>query len=105
MFRGNPFQSLLKKLPTYMQNRFAITLALFGIWMLVFDKHDLLTQIKLQRSMSKLKEDKKFYKQKIEEVKADQLDVQMNKEKYAREKYYMSRSNEDVFIIEEEKGE
>ena len=53
--------------------------------------------------MSKLKEDKKFYEQKIEEAKGDQLDVQLNKEKYAREKYFMSRTNEDVFIIGEKK--
>jgi cell division protein FtsB len=71
--------------------------------MLFFDKHDLLTQIKLQSSVSKLREDTKFYEQKIEDAKADRLDIQQNKEKYAREKFFMSRSNEDVFIIDEKK--
>ena len=102
-FQGNPFKPLLKYVPKAYQNRYYLVLALFGVWMLFFDKHDLWTQIQLQRSMSKLKEDKKFYEQKIEEAKGDQLDIQLNKEKYAREKYFMSRPNEDVFIIEEKK--
>lgn len=93
----------MRSLPSWLQNRYYLILVVFGIWMLFFDKHGFWTQIQLQRSMGKLKEDRKFYEQQIEEAKTDQLDVQSNKEKYAREKYYMSRSNEDVFIIEEKK--
>jgi cell division protein DivIC len=103
MFKGNILKPILQYVPKSFQNKYYLTLALFGVWMLLFDKHDFWTQIQLQRSMSKLKEDKKFYEQKILEAKGDQLDVQLNKEKYAREKYFMSRSNEDVFIIEEKK--
>jgi cell division protein DivIC len=101
MPRVNPFKPLLRKIPEQFRNRYYITLGLFLVWVLVFDKHDLWTQIQLQNSIGKLKDDKKFYEQKIEEARADRLDVQQNKEKYAREKYFMSRSNEDVFIIEE----
>jgi cell division protein DivIC len=103
--RGNSFKTIMRSLPSWANNRYYITLALFGIWMLFFDKHGFWTQIKLQNSMGKIKEDKKFYELKIEETKADQLDVQMHKEKYAREKYFMSKSNEDVFIIDEKKEE
>ncbi len=101
MFKVNPFKPLLRRIPEQFRNRYYITLALFLVWVLIFDKHDLWTQIQLQNSISKLKEDKKFYEQKIDEARTDRLDVQQNKEKYAREKYFMSRSNEDVFIIEE----
>jgi cell division protein FtsB len=99
----NIFKPFLRRIPTAFRNRYYLTLALFMIWMLFFDKHDLLTQIKLQSSVSKLKEDTKFYEQKIEDAKADRFDIQQNKEKYAREKFFMSRSNEDVFIIDENK--
>jgi cell division protein DivIC len=71
--------------------------------MIFIDKHDLWTQFKLSSTMSKLHEDKKYYESKIDEIKADQKDIEMHKEKFAREKYFMSKSNEDVFIIEEKK--
>jgi cell division protein DivIC len=71
--------------------------------MVFIDKHDLWTQFKLSSTMSKLQEDRKYYEGKIDEIKADQKDIEMHKEKFAREKYFMSKSNEDVFIIEEKK--
>ncbi len=99
----NIFKPFLRRIPPAFRNRYYLTLALFMVWMLFFDKHDFLTQIKLQSSVNKLKEDTKFYEQKIEKAKADRFDIQQEKEKYAREKFFMSRSNEDVFIIEEKK--
>lgn len=103
LFRVNPFKPLLRKLPKPISNRYYLALILFGVWMLFIDKHDLWTQFKLSTTMSKLKEDKKYYEAKIEEIKADQKDIEQHKEKFAREKYFMSRANEDVFIIEEKK--
>lgn len=103
VFRVNPFKPLLKRIPSPLRNRYSLILLLFTVWMLFIDKHDLWTQIKLSSSLRKLKTDKKYYEAKIEEVKNDQKDIEQHKEKFAREKYFMSKSNEDVFIIEEKK--
>ena len=46
-------------------------------------------------------EDKRFYTEKIEDAEQERLDLDINDEKFAREQYYMKKSNEDVFIIEE----
>lgn len=45
--------------------------------------------------------DKVMYEEKIEEVKQECLDLEVNKEKFVCEQYYMKKWDEDVFIIEE----
>jgi len=57
------------------------------------------TQYQLQTSLDKLKSDRIFYEEKIQEVKEEADDIALNKEKFAREKYYMKKKNEDVFVI------
>lgn len=95
----NPFQVFMKQLPAPFQNRYFVILVLFFAWMVFFDKHDMLTQWQLSNSVERLEFDKTFYKGEIEEVRKDLLNLELNKEKFAREKYFMQKSNEDVFII------
>jgi len=83
-------------------NKFFLVLVLFFGWMIFFDKHDVLTQFRLQRSVNQLEEDKTYYSEKIQEAYQAKQDLEVNKEKYAREKYFMKKRNEDVFIIEKE---
>jgi len=63
------------------------------------------TQYQLQQSLNKLKSDKTFYEEKIKEVRQEALDIEQNKEKFAREKYFMKKKNEDVFVIVREEEE
>ena len=100
--RNNPFRPLLKKIPAPFRNRYFLVLVLFIGWMVFFDKHDVLTGFKLQQTLSHLEADKVYYQERIEDAKEDRLDLDQNKEKYAREHYYMQKSDEDVFIIVEE---
>ena len=53
----------------------------------------------MQQSLDKLKSDKIFYEKKIIEVREAAEDIALNKEKFAREKYFMKKRNEDVFVI------
>ncbi|MEO1515296.1 MAG: septum formation initiator family protein [Bacteroidota bacterium] len=100
--RNNPFKPIIKKIPAPLRNAYFILLALFFFWMIFFDKHDFLTQWQLQGSLDKLEEDKTFYKEKIKEVRQEIKEVDRDKEKFARENYFMKKDNEDVFIIVEE---
>ena len=72
--------------------------------MTFFDSNDLLSQAKLSRQQSELLDAKEFYKDKIAEVK-EERDALMNDdkllEKIAREKYFLKKENEDIFIIVE----
>ena len=65
--------------------------------MAFIDKHNLLTQMSLQNSIEKMEGDRNFYTDKIKEAKSDRIDLIKNTERFARERYYMSKNNEDVF--------
>ncbi len=56
----------------------------------------------MSKKLSDLEEDKEYYVQKIAEVQKDRTELMSNPElleKYAREKYYMKRPGEEVFIL------
>ena len=90
------------KLPAPLRNRYFITAVLFIGFMMFFDRHDVFTNFRLQRTVNKLEDDRLFYQKKIEEAKQERLDMDVNKERFARESYFMQRNNEDVFIITDE---
>lgn len=73
--------------------------------MLFFDSNDLFSQYRLSRKQSELEQTKAFYQEKIQEVKSDRealLNDDDLLEKMAREKYFMKKDNEDVYVIVEE---
>jgi cell division protein DivIC len=88
-------------LPESFLNKFTITGIVFFIWMFFFDKNKWLNQWQLSQSIYRLEKEKKNLATLIVEAKKDKEDLDKNKEKYAREKYYMHKPNEDVFIFEE----
>ncbi|MCF8244055.1 MAG: hypothetical protein K9J37_02965 [Saprospiraceae bacterium] len=97
----NPLQVITKKLPKPLRNKYFLSIAIFAAVMIFFDKHDLLTQWKLRGSVKRLEHDKGYYEQRIEQAKLDQDNINNNKEQFAREKYHMHKSGEDVFIVQE----
>lgn len=87
------------------RNYYLISGVAFLIWMLFFDSNDIYSQYQLRSKRAELENEKEYYQKKIEEVKADRealLKDQELLEKFAREKYYMKKNNEDVFVIVEE---
>lgn len=81
-------------------NKYVIVTAVFFVWLLIFDKHNYVTQKKLAQTIENLEAEKQKYLDLIEEVKIEKIDLERNKEKYAREHYYMHKENEEVFIFE-----
>lgn len=102
MASNNLFKPLLDLLPPQLRNKYFLILAIFFAILIFVDKHDLISQFRLQRTVNKLEQDKRFYKHKIEEAEANRAAFDENKERYAREQYRMKRTDEDVFIIVEE---
>lgn len=104
-FTSNPWQSLWQRLPAPLQNRYYLTLLIFFFIMIFLDRHSLWTQFKLYRAQHRLEADKEYYQEKIKEARdeAVNFDKSKEKERYAREHYFMNRPNEDVYIIQEAK--
>ena len=95
---------LLTRIPSWLKNKFLISIIAFIAWMLFFDKNDYITQHTRTRELEKLQKSKQYYtsqiaseKQQLEHLKSNPATL----EKYAREKYFMKRDNEEVFLIPE----
>ena len=96
-----------KQLPSWLRNRYTVTLICFFIYMLFFDRHDLISQMQLKQELGKLEENKDYYKLQIKQTSEDLNDLLTNDnnlEKFAREKYLMKKPNEDIFVIVEDKA-
>jgi len=80
-------------------NRYTVICFCFAVWMLFFDRHDILTHIYLSNRVNELEDETHFYEKGIEETHLMYDQINNNIEKYAREKYYMHRPGEEVYII------
>ncbi len=84
------------------KNKYILSLIVFGVWISFFDRNDLFTQLTRKQELKKLEGSAAFYETEIANTKKDLTDLN-NKpailEKFAREKFYLKRPNEDIFII------
>jgi cell division protein FtsB len=93
----------LSRIPSWVKNKYLLTLIAFVIWMIFFDTKDMLSQRERSQELRELQQSKAYYtdeiareKKALEELKSNPAAI----EKYAREKYLMKRDNEDLFIIQ-----
>lgn len=83
-------------------NRYVIVLVFFGVWMVFLDNTSYMDHRVLNKQLDELEDNKKYYQ---DEIRKDDENIKLLKnpdqiEKYAREKYYMKRDSEDIYIIE-----
>jgi cell division protein FtsB len=83
-------------------NRYIIVLVFFAVWMLFIDNTSYMEHRILNKQLNELEDNKKYYQ---DEIHKDDENIKLLKnpdqiEKYAREKYYMKRDSEDIYIIE-----
>lgn len=93
------------KIPSFLKNKYALTAAVFLIWISFFDENNLITQYQYQTELSKLQDEEVFYKEELVKIQASLKELQTNPktlEKFAREKYLMKKDNEELFVIVEE---
>ncbi|MDP5000675.1 MAG: septum formation initiator family protein [Flavobacterium sp.] len=97
-------KNLISKYPflKFLVNRYILVLILFGIWMMFFDNYSYLEHRVLDKEINEIEDNINYYKS---EIKKDSTSIKHLKnddrvEKYAREKYYMKRENEDIYIID-----
>lgn len=92
----------MKKLISFFKSKYVITFLTLLIWILFFDRYDLLSQLEQRKELAKLKIDRDYYLSEIEKNTRDLKELQTNPitlEKYAREKYLMKKDDEEIFVI------
>ncbi|MFD2588310.1 septum formation initiator family protein [Croceitalea marina] len=93
-----------KKWFKLLTNMYVLVLTIFVIWMVFFDTNSLLIHLELQGEIKKLEQQKEFLQNEITKDKKvlKELSTPEELEKFAREKYYMKKDNEEIFLIEYE---
>lgn len=86
----------------FISNKYIWVLLFFASWMLFLDNYSYLDHRVLDKQIDELEDNKKYY---LDEIKKDEENIKLLKnpdqvEKYAREKYYMKKDSEDIYIIE-----
>ena len=98
----------MKRLIDLFKNKFFLVTLAFLVWMIFFDKNDLFSQYEYRRQVSKLTQERDFYKAQTDQVTKELNELSSNPqqlEKFAREKYLMKKDNEDVYLVVPEKTE
>ena len=100
----NKLKNLITKYPflKFLANRYVLVLIFFAVWLLFLDNYSYLEHRVLNREINEIEENTNYYKT---EIKKDSTSIKELKnhdqvERYAREKYYMKRDSEDIYIIE-----
>ena len=83
---------------------YILILILFLVWMLFFDTNSYFIHKELNDDVKALEDNIEYYKDEIDNDKRFILKMKdsAEMEKYAREKYYLKKENEEIFIIEHE---
>ncbi len=89
----------------YINNKYFYTGLAFVVWLIFFDQESLIDQYRLSNTLKNLENQKTYYQDEIErnEKTIYELENDSTKlEKFAREKYYMKKDNEEIFVIVDE---
>lgn len=85
------------------KNKYIWVTLFFILWLLFFDNNNFFDQWKQRGVLNKLEEEAAFYEKEIEKNKKEKEELfskgDKNLEKFAREKYYMKKPGEDLYII------
>jgi cell division protein DivIC len=87
----------------WMKNKYLLAGAFFLVWMLFFDPKDISSGVNRWRKYKELQASEQKLVKQIENTRTELGQLKSNAqtiEKYAREKYWMKKDNEDLFIVE-----
>ena len=91
------------RIPRFIRNKYTILGVAFIVWMVFFDHNNYVTQQELKQELQTLTTQKSYYQHEIEQINHDKEELFHDTtllEKFAREKYFMKRANEEVFVID-----
>ncbi len=88
----------------FISNKYVLILILFIGWMIFFDTNSYLIHNELEDEIDALEDNAEFYQKEIDRDKGfiKKMEDSNQMEKFAREKYYLKKENEDIYIVEHE---
>jgi cell division protein FtsB len=94
----------LTHIPSFLKNKFLIALVAFVVWMVFFDRNNLILQLSRHKEYKGQLQNKEYYQKEISAISKESSELSTNAasiEKFAREKYLMKKDNEDIFLIKD----
>ena len=90
------------KILKFVKSTYGIIIILFIFWMIFFDSNSLIIHSELNNNIKELNEQKTYYEKEIskDNIELEMIQSDSGLEKYAREKLFMKRDNEESFLIE-----
>lgn len=85
-------------------NKYLLIVVVFAVWMLFFDANSYLIHNELDTEIENLEDNAEFYRSEIEKDREFMKKIEDDEEleRFAREKYFFKKENEDIYIIEHE---
>lgn len=83
-------------------NRYMLVTIFVVIWLIFLDNYSYFEHRSLNKKIKELEDNKEYF---VKEIEKDTIAIKQLKnadqtERYAREKYYMKREEEDIYLIE-----
>lgn len=97
-----PKSKTVRLLKKYVLNKYFITILAFLVWMTLFDSTSYLVINDLNKEIDKYETQLEYYKTEYEKNDSFYRKLMNNKdekEKYARENYFMRKPDEEIFIL------
>lgn len=97
-----PKSPLVKFFQKYIVNKYFVTIFLFLVWMIFFDSTSFLVINEMNGEVNKYEEQLAYYKseyKKNDDFYKKLMNNKSEKEKFARENYFMKKPNEEIFIL------
>ena len=100
----NWYQNLISNYPflKFLGSKYTLVSLFFILWMLFLDNYSYLDHRILNTEINELEDNKKYYQEEIakDEQSIKNLNNPGQTERYAREKYFMKKDSEDIYIID-----
>lgn len=92
---------MINRIPRWLKNKYSISLIAFLV-LITFFENSLITQYSYRKDLNGLKAEKEYFNKQIEDTRRELNELTQNPsslEKFAREKYFMKKDNEEIFVF------
>ena len=86
----------------YFRNFYLVTGVVAGVWMMFFDRYNVLARIETEFRIKRLVADSRFYRKEKGRLEDQRLVLENDLdelERFARERYHMKRESEDLYLL------
>lgn len=93
----------MNRVLSILKNKYLLVTVLFLIWIVFFAQYDILSQFHQRNELKDMERKIEYLEKEVSRLQQEKQALQHDPavlEKYAREKYYMKKKNEDVYVFD-----